>query len=185
MADALTLVTMVGSLRKGSLNAGLADALPDCAPPDVTIRRLPGLGDFPLYDADLQARGFPAPVVAMGDAIRGADGVLIVSPEYNYSLPGVLKNGIDWLSRLPEQPFAKKPVAILSASPGLFGGARMQYHLRQVMVFVDAYVLPRPEVMVGQAGAKFDGEGRLTDEKTREHVAAQLGAFAAFIAKLR
>jgi chromate reductase len=117
----------------------------------------------------------------MGEAIGKADGVIIVTPEYNYSVPGVLKNAIDWLSRLPTKPFAGKPVAIQSASPGIFGGVRAQHHLRQTLVFLDARALAQPEVTVTQAAAKFDGKtGELTDKTTREFIARQLQAFAAF-----
>ena len=179
--ETLRLVTMLGSLRAGSLNGMLARALPGLAPAGVEVAPLPGLGTLPLYDADVQARGFPPEVEALAEAIRAADGVVIVSPEYNYSLPGVLKNALDWLSRLPQQPLAKKPVAIMSVSPGGVGGARMQHHLRQVLVFLDAYVLPRPEIMVGGAAGKFDeAAGTLTDQSTRDHVAAHLQAFAGF-----
>lgn len=181
MAETLRLVTMLGSLRAGSLNRMLAQTLPALAPAGVEVAALPGLGALPLYDADIQAKGFPPEVEALAAAVRAADGVVIVSPEYNYSLPGVLKNGLDWLSRLPEQPFAKKPVAIQSASPGAVGGARMQYHLRQVLVFLDAYVMPRPEIMVGGAAGKFDDSGGLSDESTRKHLAAHLAAFADFV----
>ena len=159
----LHFVTVTGSLRRGSYNAAIARALPELAPAGVTVSAAPSIRDIPLYDADLQAEGFPAAVTALGDAIRTADGVILVSPEYNYSVPGVLKNAIDWLSRLPEQPFAGKPVAIQSASMGVLGGARMQYHLRQIFVFLDARVLNKPEIMVGQAQNKIDAEGQLTD----------------------
>ena len=182
MPDSIRLVTLLGSLRAGSLNRMLAEALPGLAPAGVEVSALPGVGTLPLYDADLQAKGFPAEVTALAEAIRAANGVIIVSPEYNYSVPGVLKNALDWLSRLSDQPLAKKPVAIQSVSPGAIGGARMQYHLRQVLVFLDGYVLPRPEIMVGGGMAKFDeSTGALTDESTRTHVAAQLAAFAAFV----
>ncbi|WP_142847819.1 NADPH-dependent FMN reductase [Telmatospirillum sp. J64-1] len=181
----IRLVTLVGSLRKGSYNAALARALPGWAPEGVEIHPLPSIGTLPLYDADLQDRGFPQEVTALAEAIRAADGVVIVSPEYNYSVPGVLKNALDWLSRLPEQPFAKKPVAIQSASPGIFGGARMQYHLRQVLVFLDAYVLPRPEVMVGQVMGKIDDQGNVTDTATRDFSQGQLAAFRDFIGMMR
>jgi chromate reductase len=117
----------------------------------------------------------------MADAIRQADGVIFCSPEYNYSLPGVLKNAIDWLSRLPDQPFKNKPVLIQSASQGVFGGARMQYHLRQVMVFVEALVFNKPEVMVAQAQNKVDQALTLTDQATRDFIKAQLAAFEKFI----
>ena len=144
---------------------------------------LGSIGDFPLYDADVQASdGFPPAVTAMGEAIKAADGVIIVSPEYNYSVPGGLKNAIDWLSRLPSQVFAAKPVLIQSASPGALGGARMQYHLRQIMVFLDGRVLNRPEVMIAGAAGKADpATGDLIDEATKEFLRKQLAAFAAFV----
>ena len=177
----LQFVTLLGSLRKASYNAAIARALPALAPPGVTIRPLGSAGAFPLYDADLQAQGFPAPVREMADAIAKADGVIIVTPEYNYSVPGVLKNALDWLSRLPQPPFAGKPTAIQTGSPGGIGGARAQYHLRQILVFLNAAVMNKPEVMVGQVMTKVDATtGELTDQSTRDHIAAQLKAFAAF-----
>jgi len=177
----LQFVTLLGSLRKASFNAMVARALPALAPDGVTITALGSAGDFPLYNADVQAEGFPAPVLAMADAIAKADGVIIVTPEYNYSVPGVLKNTLDWLSRLPQQPFAGKPVVIQSGSPGVIGGARAQYHLRQILVFLDAVVMNKPEVMVGQIATKVDAAtGQLTDQGTRDFISAQLQAFAGF-----
>ncbi|MBB4199443.1 hypothetical protein CCR94_16800 [Rhodoblastus sphagnicola] len=177
----LHFVTLLGSLRKASFNGAIARALPNLAPEGATIAPLGSVRDFPHYDADLQAEGFPAAVAAMGAAIRAADGVIIVSPEYNYSIPGALKNAIDWLSRLPDQPFKAKPVLIQSASPGAFGGARMQYQLRQCFVFLDGRVFNAPEVMVGGATGKFDQDtGDLTDQGTRDFIAKQLAAFAVF-----
>ncbi|MCW2275370.1 hypothetical protein GJ654_12140 [Rhodoblastus acidophilus] len=174
-------VTLLGSLRKASFNGGIARALPALAPEGVKIVPLGSVGVFPLYDADVQAQGFPPAVTAMGEAIRAADGVIIVSPEYNYSIPGGLKNAIDWLSRLTEQPFKAKPILIQSASPGALGGARMQYQLRQCFVFLDARVFNTPEVMVGGAMAKFDKEtGDLADQGTKDFIGKQLAAFAAF-----
>lgn len=175
----LTFVTLLGSLRKASLNAVVANSLPALAPAGIEIRALGSIADFPHYDADIQAEGFPPEVVAMGQAIAAADGVVIVTPEYNYSVPGALKNAIDWLSRLPENPFANKPVAIQTASPGAIGGARAQYHLRQSMVFLNAQVLNKPEIMIGQATSRIDAEnGTITDESTRHHLTAQLEALA-------
>ena len=123
MADdpPLQFVVMVGSLRKGSFNAAIARALPLLAPEGVSITPLGSIGDFPLYNHDVQLKGFPPVVTAMADAIDEADGVIIVTPEYNHSVPGVLKNAIDWISRLPNQPFAGKPVAIQTGSTGLYG----------------------------------------------------------------
>jgi chromate reductase, NAD(P)H dehydrogenase (quinone) len=181
----LHFVTLLGSLRKGSLNAAIARALPALAPEGVCVSALGSVAEFPHYDADLQAGGFPAPVQAMAEQIRGADGVIIVTPEYNYSVPGALKNAIDWLSRLTPQPFAGKAVAIQTASPGLLGGARAQYHLRQSLVFLDAHVLNKPEVMVGQAAAKVSGDTlELSDGATRDFIATQLKALAALAAKV-
>jgi chromate reductase len=183
-AKPLQVVSLLGSLRKGSYNGALARALLALAPPEMTIEALPSVRDLPLYDADLQAQGFPAAVTALATKMAAADGVIIVTPEYNYSIPGVLKNAIDWLSRLTPQPFAGKPVALASASMGALGGARAQYHLRQVLVFLDAYVLNRPEVMVAAAQTKVDASGELTDKAARDFIAAELKAFAGFIRRL-
>src|ERR1043166_6423401 len=136
MADAsnLNVLVICGSLRKGSYNAMVANTLPDLVPDGMKLTRSPTIV-MPLYNADVQTgEGFPAPATALADAIRGCDGVIIVTPEYNYSIPGVLKNAIDWLSRMQNQPFANKPVAIQSATQGPLGGPRMQYHLRQSLI---------------------------------------------------
>jgi len=182
--NSLRFVTLVGSLRRLSLHAAVADSLQELAPDNVRITRLPSVGLLPHYDADVQAEGFPQTVLDLGNAIAEADGVIIVTPEYNYSIPGALKNALDWLSRLPTTPFVGKPVAIQSASPGIFGGARVQYHLRQSLVFLDSQVLNKPEVMIGGAANKVDVEGKtISDAPTREIVSAQLKAFALFAAQ--
>jgi chromate reductase, NAD(P)H dehydrogenase (quinone) len=184
-ARPLKLVTLLGSLRQASYNAAVARALPALAPEGVDVLALPSIRDIPLYDADAQAEGFPPAVIALADQIRAADGVVIVTPEYNYSVPGALKNAIDWLSRLPEQPLAGKPVAIQTASMGVIGGARCQYHLRQVLVFLDCQVLNKPEVMIGVVQNKVDAQsGELTDADTRKFVAGQLMSFAEFIRRV-
>lgn len=175
----LRFVVLLGSLRKASFHATLARSLPSLAPEGVSIELLESVGDIPHYDADVQAEGFPEPVVKMGNAIKQADAVIIVSPEYNYSVPGVLKNALDWISRLPDAPFAGKPVAIQTGSPGLIGGARAQYHLRQVLVFFDAHVLNKPEVMVGQLPGKIDQQkDEISDAATRDFIATQLVALS-------
>ena len=124
---------------------------------------------MPLYNADIQAKGFPAEANALADAVRAADGVIVVTPEYNFTIPGGLKNAFDWLSRMKEQPFVNKPIAIQSASQGPVGGARMQYDFRKMMVYLDAVTLNKPEIFVGMAQTKFDEKtGELKDETTRQ-----------------
>ena len=178
----LHFVVMVGSLRRGSFNAAVARALPALAPDGVSIEPLGSLGDFPLYNQDVQEKGFPSVATAMGEAIVAADGLIIVTPEYNYSMPGVLKNAIDWLSRLPKQPFANKPVLIQSASQGAYGGVRAQLHLRHSLVFVEAQTFNRPEVIIASVQTKVDpATGDVTDPATRGFIADQLKAFAAFV----
>jgi len=178
----LDIVTLCGSVRKDSYNAALLRALPNLSAGDIVFREGPSVADIPIYDGDLERiTGFPAAIVTLANLIRESDGVLIVSPEYNYSVPGGLKNLLDWVSRTPNQPFAGKPVLIQSVSGGALGGARMQYHLRQIMVFLNARVFTRPEVMVGPAGVKFTTEGELIDAPTRDAVRAQLSEFTAFV----
>jgi len=182
----INVLTISGSLRKGSYNSALQRALPALAPAGMKLTPAPPYDGFPLYNADAQASsGFPAAVTALGDAIRAADGVIIVTPEYNYSVPGALKNAIDWVSRLEHQPFKDKPVAIQSATGGPLGGARMQYHLRSILVFLNAHTFNTPEIFVGSAHTKFDDKLELTDEATRKFVALQLEGFAKFIARVR
>ncbi len=178
----LHFVTLLGSLRKASFNGIVARTLPDLAPEGITITPLGCISAFPHYNQDVQDAGFPEPVLAMAEQIRAADGVIVVTPEYNYSVPGVLKNALDWLSRVTPQPFAGKPLAIQTASPGAIGGARAQYHLRQSLVFLNAYVLNRPEVMIGQATGKFDTDRlELTDQKTRDFLVTQITALAELV----
>lgn len=187
MADvALNVLTICGSLRKGSYNAIVQRALPSLAPEGMTIRAAPSFAEFPLYNADVQnSTGFPAPVNILADAIQAADGVIIVSPEYNFSIPGGLKNAIDWVSRLPKQPFAGKPIALQSASPGPLGGARVQYDLRRAMVFLDAFTLNKPEIFIGNCTTKLDETtGEIKDDVTRNFIKQQLAAFAKFIAQV-
>lgn len=185
MAGKINVITIVGSLRKGSFNAALARTLPALAPADMTITPAPPWSSFPIYNADDQnTTGFPAAVTVLSDAIRAADGVIFVTPEYNYGIPGGLKNAIDWVSRVPDQPFKDKPVAIQSATGGPMGGARMQYHLRQAMVFLNAFTFTTPEIFVGTAQAKFDDKLELKDATTIDFVTKQLAGFDAFVRKL-
>jgi chromate reductase len=182
----LNVLSICGSLRKGSYNAMVARALPALAPEGMTITPAPSFAEFPLYNADIQnSTGFPAAVTTLADAIRDADGVIFTTPEYNFTIPGGLKNALDWVSRLKDQPFAGKPVALQSASPGPVGGARVQYDMRKAMAFLDAFVLNKPEIFVGGCASKFDEKtGELTDATTRDLIKQQLASFARYIARL-
>lgn len=180
----LDIVGLCGSLRSASLNrmamrlAG--DLMPEGMQFDVAEIR-----EIPFFDGDVLAKGMPAAVTALRERIRKADAVLIVTPEYNFSIPGVLKNALDWISRGDDQPFAFKPVAIITASPGPVGGARVQYDLRKVMLFMNAQVLAKPEVFIGGAAGKFDPDGQCTDEMTRKFVSDQMLALQKWIAAVR
>jgi chromate reductase, NAD(P)H dehydrogenase (quinone) len=178
----LSFVVLVGSLRKASYNAAIARSLPALAPTGAAITALPSVGDFPLYNADVQAEAFPPIVTRAADSIRAAHGVIVVTPEYNHTIPGGLKNAIDWISRLPNQPFAAKPIALQSASQGLWGGLRAQLALRQMFVYLDGRVLNKPEIIIPQVQTKVHAEtGEVTDQTTRGFLADQLKAFAAFV----
>ncbi|WP_238136903.1 NADPH-dependent FMN reductase [Variovorax sp. JS1663] len=176
----LDIVGLCGSLRTGSINRAALNLAGSLMPPSMRLDVV-DWREIPPFDGDVFAKGFPPVVQALRERIRRADGLVIATPEYNFSIPGVFKNVIDWLSRGEDQPFAHKPVAILSASPGPLGGARVQYDLRRVMLFVNAMVLAKPEVFIGGAGAKFDAEGRCTDETTRKFVGDQMHAFEKWI----
>jgi chromate reductase len=185
MADKLNVITIVGSLRKGSYNAALARQLPQWAPEGMSITAAPAWADLPTYNADEQAKGFPETATKLADAIRAADGVIIVSPEYNYGVPGGVKNAIDWVSRMKDQPFKDKPVAIQSVAGGPLGGGRVQYQWRQIMVFLEALAFTRPEVFVGMAGQKFDEKTlEFKDEAGINFIKQQLAGFEKFIRKV-
>lgn len=177
----LDIVGLCGSLRKASLNHAALRLAGECLPPSMALD-IVDWREVPMFDGDLLAQGLPAPVAALKERIRRADGVVIATPEYNFSVPGGLKNLIDWLSRGDDQPWALKPVAILSASPGPLGGARVQYDLRKVMLFLNAAVLVKPEIFIGAAATKFDADGRCIDATTRKFVGDQMAAFERWIA---
>ena len=167
----------------------LSDAvsrLPSLAPAGLSIKPAPGGDKIPIYNHDIQVEsGFPAETVAWADAIRAADGVIIVSPEYNWSIPGGLKNAIDWVSRMKDVPFKEKPVAIQSCAGGVLGGARMQYHLRQCLTSIDAFLFGKPEILVTFAAKKFDEKTlALTDQPTIDIVTQQLAGFEKFVRRL-
>lgn len=182
----LNVVIVCGSLRKASYNASLARTLPALAPPGMAVKAAPGWDKMPVYNHDLHADGkFPAEVTAWGDSIRAADGVIIVSPEYNWTIPGGLKNAIDWVSRFKEVPFKEKPVALQSCAGGALGGARMQYHLRQCLTSIDALIFGKPEIFVSFSAKKFDEKTvELTDQPTIDIVKQQLVGFEKFIRRV-
>jgi len=181
--NTLNVISICGSLRKGSYNAALMRALPSLAPEGMAIKPAPAWDKIPVYNFDIQnSSGFPAEVTAWADAIRAADGVIIVSPEYNWTIPGGLKNAIDWVSRFKEVPFKEKPVAIQSCAGGVLGGSRMQYHLRQCLTSIDAFLYGKPEVLVTFAAKKFDEKTlALTDQPTIDIVKQQLAGFEKFV----
>jgi chromate reductase len=184
MTTPLNVLGICGSLRQASYNAAALRVAQALAPEVGMSITSADIADLPLYNEDLRADGFPAAVERLREQIRAADALLFVTPEYNYSIPGVIKNAIDWASRPPEQPFAGKPAAIMGASPGAIGTARAQYHLRQVLVFLDVHPLNKPEVMIGAAHERFDAQGQLIHEPTREFIAKMLAALAAWTRQL-
>jgi len=167
MARSVRILGLCGSLRRASYNRGALRAAGELMPPDSQLEVFEIAG-LPGFDQDDEGDP-PAQVVELKRAIRRADGLLFVTPEYNYSVPGVLKNAIDWASRpYGDNAWAGKPAAILGASIGAIGTARAQYHLRQMFVFLDVHALNQPEVMIGKAAERFDEQGNLTDDSTRE-----------------
>jgi len=184
MTTPLNVLGLCGSLRQASYNMAALRAAQALAPGAGIQIDIADISDLPPYNEDVYAQGFPAPVERLRSQIRAADALLFVTPEYNYSMPGVLKNAIDWASRPPEQPFAGKPAAIMGASPGALGSARAQYHLRQTLVFLDVHPLNKPEVMIGSAHERFDAQGQLIHESTREYIGKLLAALAAWTQRL-
>ena len=171
----ITVLGICGSLRQGSFNKAALRAAIEEKPPGMTIETA-DIGSIPLYNEDVRALGFPPPVGELRAQIAAADALLFVTPEYNYSMTGVLKNAIDWASRPPDQPFAGKPVAIMGAAAGMSGSARAQYDLRRSCVYLDMHPLNKPEVQIGQAQTKFDASGRLTDDAARGFIRDMLVA---------
>jgi len=180
----LDIVGICGSLRGRSINRMALELAGELMPSTMRLE-ITDWRDIPIFDADVLANALPPAVQVLRDRIRRADGLVIATPEYNFSIPGGLKNVIDWLSRGDDQPFSQKPVAILSASPGPLGGSRVQYDLRRVFLFVNAMVLVKPEVFIGGAVAKFDSDGKCIDEATRKFVSAQMLSLDKWIAGVR
>jgi len=181
----LKVLGIAGSLRAGSFNRSLLRAAQELAPAGMTITAF-DLAAIPLYNGDVEAQGDPEPVTALKSAIRQADALLIATPEYNFGVPGVLKNAIDWASRPPRDSVLKgKPAAIMGATPGMGGTARAQMQLRQAFVFTQTLAMLSPEVLVARAHEKFDASGGLTDEKTRQLVGHFLQALAEWTLRLK
>jgi len=167
MAAPIRILGIAGSLRRDSYNRSALRAAAQLVPSDVSLDIFE-LEPIPLFNQDNEQQP-PAAVVEFKKRIREADAILIVTPEYNYSVPGVLKNAIDWASRpYGDNAWSGKPVAIMGASSGMSGTARAQYHLRQMFVWLNMLAINQPEVMIGEAAKKFDAQGNLTDEKTKE-----------------
>lgn len=176
----MKIIAISGALRKASTNTGLLRALKDVAPAGVEVEVVT-LHGIPLYDGDVEdAEGKPQSVKELDAKIRAADGVVIATPEYNFSIPGVLKNASDWLSR-GGSPLKWRRVGIIGASGGPVGTARVQYHLRQNLQGLEAIVMPKPEFFASNNGEKFDKDGNLTDSNTREHLRKWLEAYLAFL----
>lgn len=174
---------LVGSLRKDSWNRRLLDAARELAPEGMQIAE-GSLADLPFYNQDLEQAEGPPAVAVFKSALQAADAVLIATPEYNYSIPGVLKNALDWASRpAGKSVLSEKPILLMGASPGLMGTVRAQIHLRQVLLACNALVMQGPEILVGQAPQKFDPAGRLADEPTRTFIARRLVAFRDWAAR--
>ena len=179
--EALRVVGIAGSLRRASYNRALLCAAQQLAPPSLRIE-IEELDDLPIFNADLDGASPPEAVARLRQAVQAADGLLLVTPEYNHGVPGVMKNAIDWLSQpLRESVLDGKPTALMGASTGLAGTARGQSQLRQAFVLTNTPAMLRPEVLVGRAQDKFDATGRLTDEGTRRFVASFLEQFAVWI----
>ena len=184
MDNKVNILGFAGSLRKGSYNKSLLKASGGLAPEDAELEIF-DLEGIPPFNQDLE-NSVPEKVKEFKKRIRAADAILIATPEYNYSIPGVLKNAIDWASRpYGDNAWGSKPVAVMSASSGMLGGARAQYHLRQVFVFLNMFPVNKPEVFVTFASQKFDEKGILTDEKTREKVKELLESLIAWARKLK
>lgn len=183
--EQIRVLGFAGSLRKASYNRALLRAAAELAPREMTIDQF-DIAVIPLYNGDVEAAGDPEGVAAFKAAIRAADGVLMVTPEYNHGVPGVIKNAVDWASRPPrDAALSGKPVGIMGASPGAVGTARGQSQLRQAFEFTNSYCMPQPEVLVSRVTDKFDENGNLTDQPTREFLQRYLIALHDWIVRFK
>ena len=184
MTEMVNVLGIAGSLRQRSYNKAVLRAAAEMLPEGMTMEIF-DIGEIPLYNEDLEAQGDPAPVQHLKARLRAANALLIATPEYNYSMPGVLKNTLDWASRPPPtSALSEKPLAIVGASSGPWGTARAQLALRQSAVFLNLHPMNRPVLQILHAEAKFDADLKLTDETTRQHLRAMLAAFAVWARRL-
>jgi len=177
------ILGICGSLRQKSFNMAALKAAGELMPAALELE-ITGIGDLPMYNADVQEKGFPAAATRLRDEILAADALLFASPENNWSVSACLKNAIDWMSRFQPQPFQNKPAAVFSATGGPVGGARGQYDLRRMLSGLGVVWLARPEVFIGNAASKF-AEGKLTDETTRKFLTEQMLAFEDWIKRMK
>jgi chromate reductase, NAD(P)H dehydrogenase (quinone) len=180
MERTLTILGIAGSLRRASMNRGALRAAQELVPEGVKIEIF-DLDGIPTFNQD-EEKNLPAKVKELKERIRAADGILFSTPEYNYSIPGVLKNAIDWGSRPSgDSAWNDKPVAVMGASPSNLGTSRAQYHLRQSFIYLNMHPMNRPEVMISQAHERFDEQGNLKDAKTKELIKKMLQNFVQWI----
>ena len=178
------IVGICGSLRKGSLNRKALLAAKELLPASMNME-IVEIGDLPIYNFDIQQAGFPPDATRLYERIKKADGVFVATPEHNATMPAALKNVIDWMSRFRPTPFDQKPCAVISASPGPIGGARVQAEFRRSMAFVNALVMIQPEVFIAYAPSKFDDSGRFTDEAGRNFLSQLLIAFEDWVRRIK
>lgn len=184
MSNKIKILAFPGSLRKNSYNRMLINSLLELKPENMEIE-ITDLTDIPLYNGDVEDAGMPASVAAFREKINKADGVIISTPEYNHSIPGVLKNTLDWASRAPHNPFSGKPVGIMGASMGLSGTISAQENLRHVGAILNIHAMNYPNVLIRTAQDKFDSAGKLTDETIKDNLRKFLLSFAEWVEKIK
>ena len=182
-AAAYKVLGFCGSLRQKSYNMIALKTAGELMPASMRLE-ITSIADLPIYNFDVQEKGFPAVATRLRQEILAADALLFASPEYNWSLSAALKNAIDWMSRFQPQPFQNKPAAVFSATGGPVGGARVQYDLRRILSGLGVMWLARPEVFIGMAASKF-ADGKLTDETTRKFLSDEMLAFEDWIKRMK